>query len=211
MFSGQGSQYPGMAASLYEREPIFRAEIDACAEILRPYLDADLRDVICKPQSGAASLLDETRVTQPALFVVEYALARLLMHWGIRPDVMIGHSIGEYVAACLAGVFTLDDALRLVAARARLMQAMPRGAMLAVALAERDVVPMLTGGLWLAAVNAPGMVVVSGAEEAVAALRGRAREERRRRGAAPHVARLPLGHDGRAFCPRLRLKSRAPS
>ena len=115
MFTGQGSQYPGMGAGLYEHEPVFRYHVDECAELLKPHLGCDLRDVIY-PRRGAAKrrrrrrVLTQTSMTQPALFVIEYALAQLLMKWGIQPDVMIGHSIGEYVAACLAGVFSLEDA-----------------------------------------------------------------------------------------------------
>ncbi|HET7229719.1 MAG TPA: type I polyketide synthase [Longimicrobium sp.] len=170
LFPGQGTQYAGMARELYEREPVFRDEIDRCAGILLPLLEMDLRDALFPPDEGreaADALLRETRLTQPALFTVEYALAKLWMHWGVHPEAMLGHSIGEYVAAALAGVFTLDAALRLVAARGRLMQALPGGAMLAVPLAEADVAPLLEGRLSLAAVNSGTHCVVSGSPEAV--------------------------------------------
>lgn len=172
MFSGQGAQHAGMARELYETEPLFREQVDACAEILRPHLDTDLREVIYPGGQGAnaAALLEETRLAQPALFVIEYALARLWMKWGVVPTAMIGHSIGEYVAACLAGVFSLEDALRLVAARGRLMQQMPRGAMLAVKLPVAELEPLLIEGVSLAAVNAPTLCVISGEAEAVAGL-----------------------------------------
>ncbi len=177
MFSGQGAQHVGMAREIYDSEPFFREQVDACAEMLRPHLDLDLRDVIypaghegANAAHVAAALLDETRLAQPALFVVEYALARLWMKWGVRPAAMIGHSIGEYVAACLAGVFSLEDALRLVAARGRLMQGMPRGAMLAVRLSPAELEPLMGEGVSLAAVNAPAQCVVSGEAEAVARL-----------------------------------------
>ncbi|MET0622455.1 MAG: SDR family oxidoreductase [Pyrinomonadaceae bacterium] len=170
MFPGQGAQHAGMSQGLYEAEPLFRELIDRQAELLRPRLGLDLRDVLYPAEAGAeeaARLLKQTFVTQPALFVVEYALARLWMSWGVRPAAMIGHSVGEYVAACLAGVFTADDALTLVAERGRLMQQLPAGQMLAVPLSEREVNALLPPGLSLAAVNAPDSCVVAGAAEAV--------------------------------------------
>lgn len=164
MFTGQGSQYPGMGAGLYEHEPVFRLRVDECAELLKPHIGRDLRDVIYPQEtdSNAAAVLTQTSITQPALFVVEYALAQLLMKWGIQPETMIGHSIGEYVAACLAGVFSLEDALALVAERGRLMQQMPAGAMLSVRLSEEEVRPLLLRDLCVAAVNAPSQCVVAG-------------------------------------------------
>ncbi|PYS90390.1 MAG: polyketide synthase [Acidobacteria bacterium] len=170
MFTGQGAQYPHMGAGLYEHEPIFRAQVDRCAELLRPHLGLDLRAVIYPAAAGpaeAAAALRQTALTQPALFVIEYALARLLMAWGIQPAAMIGHSSGEYVAACLAGVFSLEDALALVAERGRLMQQMRPGAMLSIRLGEAEVAPFLRAGLSLAAVNAPTQCVVAGPAEAI--------------------------------------------
>jgi acyl transferase domain-containing protein/acyl carrier protein len=169
MFSGQGSQYAGMGRGLYETEPAFRAELDRCAEALQPTIGRDIRDLIFaadRPESE----VNQTRFTQPALFVFEYAVARTLMAWGIRPSAMIGHSIGEYVAACLAGVLSLDDALRLVAERGRLMQEMPPGRMLAVPLSEAEVAPLLDETVSLAAVNGPHLCVVSGPTDAIATL-----------------------------------------
>ena len=113
MFPGQGAQYVSMGAVLYRSEPVFQAEIDHCAELLQPLLKTDLRNVIFPAEESdkeAEQLLVQTRFTQPALFVLEYALAQLWMSWGIKPAAMIGHSVGEYVAGCLAGVFTLEDA-----------------------------------------------------------------------------------------------------
>ncbi|HZF12188.1 MAG TPA: amino acid adenylation domain-containing protein, partial [Thermoanaerobaculia bacterium] len=191
LFPGQGAQHPGMAAELYATEPVFRAEVDCGAEILRPRLGLDLRQVLAPTNGGdpqaAAERLAQTALAQPALFVVEHALARLWMAWGIRPQAMLGHSVGEYVAACLAGVFSFEDALRLVAERGRLMQEMPAGSMLAVPLAEAAVRPLL-GGLSLAAVNGPAMCVVSGEADEVEALAVRLTEE------GKEVRRLHTSH-----------------
>ncbi len=173
MFPGQGAQYVGMGRELYENEPVFRAAVDRCAETLRAQVGLDLRTVIYPAAAGAvaaAEQLKQTALTQPALFVVEYALAQLWKSWGVQPAAMIGHSIGEYVAATLAGVFSVDDALALVAARGRLMQSLPAGAMLAVPLSEAELTPLLGGELSLAAVNAPAACVASGPTAAVDAL-----------------------------------------
>ncbi len=168
LFPGQGAQSAGMGTVLYRTEPVFRREIDRCTDLLRPRLDnADLREVLQN-----AEQLNQTQFTQPALFVFGYALAQLWMSWGVRPTAMLGHSVGEYVAACLSGVFSLEDALALVAERARLVQAQPGGVMLAVRLPEADLAPLLAAhgaGLSIAAVNSPTLCVVSGAAEAVAA------------------------------------------
>ncbi|MGV9214022.1 type I polyketide synthase [Micromonospora sp. RB23] len=179
LFPGQGAQYAGMGRTLYRTEPVYRAAFDRCADLLRPHLDVDLRTLLCPPgeQVPAAPELDETRLTQPALFAVEYALAELLRHRGVRPVAMAGHSLGEYVAACLAGVFTLPDALATVAVRGRLMQAQAPGSMLSVALGVDEVTALLPAGVEVAAANAPRLVTVSGATAAVTAfaddLRGR--------------------------------------
>ncbi len=180
LFSGQGGQYLGMGQDLYRDEPTFRHWVDRCAELLRPHLGLDLRAVLYPDlpdwrdardalPSNPPATLDQTWLTQPTLFVVEYALAQLWMSWGLRPSALIGHSIGEYVAACLAGVFALEDALALVAARGKLMQDLPAGAMLAVTLPEAELRPLLSPGLDLAAVNGPQQCVVAGPEAAIAA------------------------------------------
>jgi amino acid adenylation domain-containing protein len=173
MFPGQGAQYAGMGAELYRTQATFRAEVDRCAELLKPELKADVREVMF-PAEGANKksdeLLKQTRFTQPALFVIEYALAKLWMSWGIKPSAMIGHSVGEYVAGCLAGVFTLEDALILIARRAALVQAQPGGAMLAIRLPEKEVLALLNPELAIAAINSPNLCVVSGSNEAIGKL-----------------------------------------
>ncbi|WP_228557684.1 type I polyketide synthase [Myxococcus sp. AB056] len=176
MFPGQGAQYAGMAQGLYENERGFRADVDDCATRLIPHLKLDLREVLFPAADRAEEAqrqLQQTRLAQPALFIIEYALARLWMSWGVRPEAMVGHSIGEYVAACLAGVFTLPDALALVTARGQLMQDLPPGAMLSVALSEAELVSSLDARLSVAAVNAPSMTVVAGPDDAVDALKAR--------------------------------------
>jgi acyl transferase domain-containing protein len=170
MFSGQGAQYVRMGSGLYRTEPVFRETVDSCAEILGPLLNLDIRHVLFPhPASAdeAAHLLSQTYLTQAALFVVEYALAQVWMSWGVHPQAMIGHSVGEYVAACLAGVFSLDDVLMLVAERGRLMQSLPPGAMLAVHLPEHKLRALQTKDIALAAVNAPALCTVAGPGEAI--------------------------------------------
>jgi acyl transferase domain-containing protein/ubiquinone/menaquinone biosynthesis C-methylase UbiE len=170
MFPGQGTQYPGMARSLYEREPVFREQADLICELFRPHLGLDLRSLLFGPDSHgeqAAEQLRNTACTQPALFTISLALAALWMKWGVTPAAMIGHSVGEFVAATLAGVLSVESAVTLVALRGRLMGAMPSGSMLAVALPETKLRKYLTGGLSLAAVNAPGLCVISGPTDAI--------------------------------------------
>ncbi|MBD2200523.1 MULTISPECIES: type I polyketide synthase [Calothrix] len=170
MFPGQGAQYVDMGKELYQTEPIFKEQVDLCCQLLQPHLGLDLRTVIYPNESdskAATEKLQRTAITQPALFVVEYALAKLWMSWGISPSAMIGHSIGEYVAACLAGVFSLEDALALVAIRGRLMQQLPAGAMLSVSRSPAEIKTLLNENLSLAANNAPSLCVVSGTHEAV--------------------------------------------
>jgi acyl transferase domain-containing protein len=166
MFSGQGAQRINMGRGLYRTEATFRESVDRCVEILLPLLGFDLRAVLypTEGQTEAAEMrLTQTAVTQPALFVTEYALAQLWLHW-VRPVAMIGHSLGEYVAACLAGVFSLADALALVAARGRLMQSLPVGAMLAVPFGEEEArLIVRDGNLSLASINGPRSCVISGA------------------------------------------------
>jgi phthiocerol/phenolphthiocerol synthesis type-I polyketide synthase E len=176
LFPGQGAQQVDMGRELYETQPVFRAQVDLCCELLAPELGLDLRQILYPAEVGkkeAQERLMQTSLTQPALFVVEYAWAQLWLSLGVHPRVMVGHSLGEYVAATLAGIFTLEDALHLLAVRGRLIQTMPAGTMLAVVLPEEEVVPLLADGLSLAAVNGPKLCVVSGPDDAVGALRKR--------------------------------------
>lgn len=171
MFSGQGSQYVNMGRSLYENEPVFRETLGLCAQQLMQPLGLDLREALYpseEKKDAAAERLNQTWLTQPALFSIEYALARWWMSLGVEPEAMVGHSIGEYVAACLAGVFSLEDALAIAAFRGRLMYELPSGSMLAVPLAHSDL--HLNGTLCLAAINDPGLCVVSGPTSEIATL-----------------------------------------
>lgn len=193
LLPGVGSHYVGMAHGLYEHFAAFRSEVDRCAQILEPYLGADIRQIIYprsagwrKHESGRridlkkmlagtaagqedadTKTLNQTAYTQPALFSIEYALARLWNHLGIVPDAIVGHSMGEYVAACLSGVLSLEDALRLIVRRTQLVDQLPRGRMLAVALPESEVLSLLHHDLSIALINGPNLCVVAGPVPAV--------------------------------------------
>ena len=173
MFPGQGAQYVNMGKELYDQEEVFRDTIDTCASILRPILSLDIRTLLYPAKNEiheTSEKLTQTAYTQPALFIVSYAVAKLLESWGIEAEAYIGHSIGEYVAACLAGVFPLETGLHIVATRGKLMQDMPQGAMLAVSLPESDVKSYIDDTISLAAINGPELCVLSGPSEAIEAL-----------------------------------------
>ncbi|MCP4352170.1 MAG: SDR family NAD(P)-dependent oxidoreductase [Desulfobacterales bacterium] len=171
LFTGQGSQYVGMGQQLFETQPVFRRTLEQCDEILRPYLERPLLQVMYPDDGDGSWLLDETAYTQPALFALEYALAQLWISWGIEPAAVMGHSVGEYVAACVAGVFSLEDGLKLIAERGRLMQSLPReGEMVAVAANETIVeqaVQPYASEISIAAFNGPDNIVISGNSQAV--------------------------------------------
>ncbi|MEE8586251.1 MAG: beta-ketoacyl synthase N-terminal-like domain-containing protein, partial [Acidobacteriota bacterium] len=221
LLPGLGSQYPGMARELYQKEPVFRRELDRCAELLQPLLGENLLKVIYPPeaQDGSARIpagsgtdlrrmlgrqqesespdserLNQTRLAQPAIFALEYSLAQLWMSWGIRPQALIGYSVGEYVAACLAGVLSLEAALKLVARRAQLIGSLPAGAMLSVPFSRDRSEGLLGEDLWLAAVNGPQQSVLAGSAEAVEALQKRLEEEGEscRRLQTTHAFHTPL-------------------
>jgi len=197
MFTGLGTHYLNMGWELYQSEATFRQQVDYCCEFLKPLLGIDIRDVLYPNQEdsllpnspkevsqsrldfrkmlgrnteqldAASQKLNQTYLTQPAIFVIEYALAQLWMEWGIRPVAMIGYSIGEYVAATIAGVLSLEDTLTLVAKRAQMIQELPEGAMLAVPLSEAEVLPLLGKKLSLSAINGTKLCVVAGATDAI--------------------------------------------
>lgn len=170
LFPGQGSQHANMGREVYQNEYVFREAVDRCTEILRPHLDVDLRTLLYPSETAseeAKRRVTDTIIAQPAIFTIEYALAQLWMSWGIRPQAMLGHSVGEFVAACLAGIFSLEDALTLVSARGRMMQEIPTGGMLSVRLPEAEISLRLNGHLSLAAVNSPLLCVVSGPFDAL--------------------------------------------
>jgi acyl transferase domain-containing protein/thioesterase domain-containing protein len=176
LFPGGGAQYPGMAADLYTSEPVFRSRVDSCLELLRVHEGIELRPLMFPPsgqEAAAAAQLVKPSLALPALLTIELAVADQLRAWGITPAAMLGHSMGEYAAAHLAGVFTLRDVLAVVTCRGRLFETLPDGAMLSVPLPEAEVLPELLPGLSFAASNGPGLCLVSGEVSAISALESR--------------------------------------
>ncbi len=181
MFTGQGSQYVGMGSELFKTQPVFRRELEKCAEILKPLLDRPVLEMFFdeKGKNHSPHLLDETQYTQPALFALEYALASMWRSWGVEPAAVLGHSVGEYVAACVAGVFSLEDGLRLIAERGRLMATLPAGGAMAAVFAEESRVSQAMDGTAseIACINGPTNIVISGEGVVVSAVLDRLTEE----------------------------------
>ncbi|NEQ83964.1 MAG: acyltransferase domain-containing protein, partial [Moorea sp. SIO2I5] len=181
LFTGQGSQYVNMGRELYETHPVFRKTLEQCDAILRLYQEKPLLSILY-PEPGETSVIDQTAYTQPALFAIEYALFQLWKSWGIEPDVVMGHSVGEYVAACVAGVFSLEDGLKLIASRGSLMQALPPGGEMVAVLASPSQVEKAIRRsrrfanapypeeVAIAAINGPMSLVISGQRPAINAV-----------------------------------------
>lgn len=170
MFPGQGSQYVRMGQNLYKHSEVFRENLDECAEILKPLLGRDLRDVLFPPagdEEASKEILKNTQFTQPALFALGYSLAQVWLAWGIRPSSLMGHSIGEFAAACTAGVFKLEDGLKMIAERGRAMQALPGGSMMSVRLPGAEVEPLIWGDMAIGSYNGPNLCAVAGPEDQV--------------------------------------------
>lgn len=193
MFPGQGAQYVNMGLGLYQNEPTFRHYVDYCCDQLQRNCNLNMQAILYPDNTDpiyAERHIQDTSLAQPLLFITEYALAQLWISWGVRPHMMIGHSIGEYVAACLSGVISLNDALRLVVERGRLMQQMPQGVMVSVHLTASELLSLLPEDIALAAINAPQHCVVSGPTTAI--------EKLERQLAAMHVEHRRL-HTSHAF------------
>ena len=199
LFTGQGAQFFGMGRGLYESQQVFRSAFDDCAAVLDPILKRSLVAMVMQDEASR-DLLDDTAFTQPSLFAIEYALAQFWRSWGVEPTIVMGHSVGEYVAACIAGVFSLEDGLRLIAHRAQLMSGLPRdGSMVAVFTDERRAMEALRGfehDVAIAAINGPENIVISGRMTAVESDHRAPDTGRHRMATAQGVTRVPLAADG---------------
>jgi malonyl CoA-acyl carrier protein transacylase len=173
LFTGQGSQYINMGRQLYDTQPLFRQTLEQCNEILLPYLEKSLLDIIYAPETEAETL-NQTSYTQPALFAIEYALYQLWKSWGIQPNIVMGHSVGEYVAACVAGVFSLEEALKLIAHRGKLMQQLPSGGEMVSVMATvekvKSIIADYSNTVAIAAINSPQSIVISGNSKDIKAI-----------------------------------------
>ena len=199
MFPGGGTQYLNMGAELYAAEPTFREQIDACAELLKSQTNYDLRELlyVTGESAQAVELLQQIDVAMPAIFVTEYALAKMLLSWGVTPQIMVGHSLGEYMAAYLAGVLSLEDALSLIELRSRLIHGLPSGAMLSVSLPEQETRALMDGEVSLAAINGPSHCVVSGPRDRIAEIARKLTE----RGIQHRQLLIPVASHSRAVIP----------
>ncbi len=177
MFPGQGAQRVNMGRGLYHSMPVFKQTIDRCAEILRQHVDFDLIEKLYPIEDNDEHQITDTALAQPAIFSVEYALATLWMSWGVKPGMVIGHSVGEYVAAVVSGALSLEDALYLVSQRARLMQTLPEGGMMSVHLSAASIAPMLPKEISIAAENTPELTVVAGPRECLKVLQAQLKEQ----------------------------------
>jgi acyl transferase domain-containing protein/acyl carrier protein len=178
MFPGLGAQYVNMGRELYDTESIFREEMDRCFEILKPLLEYDIKEILYPAAIPNRSNINQPEVAQPVIFIFEYSLAKLLINWGIKPDALIGYSFGEYAAACISGIFSLEDASKLVVSRGKLLQKTPGGAMLSVPLPKEKLLPFLDGTNLSLAVNNGPSCIVSGAAAEIRAFENRMKQNK---------------------------------
>ena len=198
MFPGQGAQYVNMGKALYDHEQVFREAMNECAGLLKSELKLNILDIIYPAviDTAAEDKLKNTAYSQPALFSIGYALGKLYMSWGIFPSVFVGHSIGEFVSAYFAGIFSLADGLKLIAMRGKLMSDLPRGSMLSVRTTKEAIQPYLSAETALAAVNSPQLCVVAGTDEAISKLSDELTSKGYFKPLIGYQPCLPLTYDG---------------